>query len=862
MNKTLNNNATSLLAQYLARENLTVVHNATAQTASIDLANRVLELPTWDTSSVGAQAKPVYHGLVGHEVAHALHTPAKEWVEAQTEIAGVGSSTRARAVAQDFVNVVEDARIEKIIKREFPGLKSDFAHMYDTMWKMDAFQCKAKDLNTMRFIDRLNLHYKVGIHAGVTVPFTDVERETIKRIDRAVSFRDVVDIAKDLYTAAQEEQQDEQGDEAKQSKPEDKKDAQKGKKGQPCDQGEKSEKSEKGESTKSEGESQDSDNQQDAEGDGNGNGSEGEENGEGSQSDGKDGQKSDANADADANDEKSSPDAEKQEIGEGNKSSDHTNADTDIVPYGCTTQQNMSKFVNGLVNVKIDEEPIRVPNIDPTSIVVEPADFIAMVEQGTLYTYYGGGKGQPAPQEIAEQSAALFAEMTAKQKSAVDHMSRRFEMRKAAKDFARQSSCKSGRISTRQLSKYKFSEDIFDRLTIKRDEKNHGIVILLDWSGSMAHMISDVVQQVGGILQFCRRVGIPAEVYFFNSMYNKWAEERFNKMYPAKGNANAPTRPYAIRYGMADSAGFSGMDWHTAEAMAFTDHVCHLPNGSTAKGGNVILSAFSLVKVYDANMDNRKFAATFGRLLLVANAVGSKTMTAAKGNMVFPESLQMGNTPLDESILSMREIVNNFRKSSNSKVTFISMSDGEGQGLTNHYHATTRGMMRQAEKNTKTVTTVLIDGSNGRRYENGKLDHGHCRDKTHSTCVQMFRDATGVEIAGIMMLQGGTSLSYTGMYTNNMPKCADYLAEAAQREKDQKQFQAEDFFAMPVNGYNSYFFINVKSSTQVNHEQIKERKRLESLKNRKTAIEREMILNAEQSQCNRAFINRLMDIVA
>ena len=43
---------------------------------------------------------------------------------------------------------------------------------------------------------------------------------------------------------------------------------------------------------------------------------------------------------------------------------------------------------------------------------------------------------------------------------------------------------------------------------------------------------------------------------------------------------------------------------------------------------------------------------------------------------------------------------------------------------------------------------------------------------------------------------------------------------------------------------------------------MKERKRLESLKNRKTAIEREMILNAEQSQCNRAFINRLMDIVA
>jgi hypothetical protein len=861
MNKTLNNTATSLLAQYLARENLTVVHSATAHTASIDLGNRVLELPTWDTSSVGAQAKPVYHGLVGHEVAHALHTPAKEWVEAQTEIAGAGSSERARAVAQDFVNVVEDARIEKIIKREFPGLKSDFAHMYDTMWKMDAFQCKSKDLNTMRFIDRLNLHYKVGIHAGVTVPFTDVERETIKRIDRAVSFRDVVDIAKDLYTAAQEEEKQNQDDQSQSDKSQsDKKDGQKGKKGQPCEDGE------KGESTESEGESQDSENEQDAEGDGNGSGSEGDQDGEGKQSDDKDGQKSDADdADAEADAEGSSDDAEKQEIGKGNKQADHTNADTDIVPLGCTTQQNMSKFVNGLVNVKIDEEPIRVSNIDPMSIVVEPADFVALVEQGTMYSSYGAGKGPVATQEIAEQSAALFVQMTANQKSAVDHMCRRFEMRKAAKDFARSSSCKSGRISTRQLSKYKFSEDIFDRVTLKRDEKNHGIVILLDWSGSMSSMLVDVVQQIGGIIQFCRRVGIPAEVFFFNSMYNKWAEERFNKMYPAKTpNGDKPTRCNAIRYGMTNNPqnGYATMDWSTEEAMAFTDHVCHLPAGTTAKGGHVILSAFSLVKVYDANMDNRKFAATFGRLLLVANSVGSRTMNQSKGNLVFPETLGMGNTPLDESILAMREVVNKFRKSSNSKVTFLSMSDGEGQGLTNQYHATTRGKTRQAEKNTKTVTAVLIDGLNGRRYENGKLDHGSCRDKTHSTCVQMFRDATGVEIAGIMMLPGKTSLAYTGMYMNNTPPGADYKVEAAQREKDQKQFEAEDFLAMPINGYNSYFFICVKNARQVDHDQAKERKRLDGMKNRKTAIEREMFLNADLNQCNRSFINRLMDIVA
>jgi hypothetical protein len=128
----------------------------------------------------------------------------------------------------------------------------------------------------------------------------------------------------------------------------------------------------------------------------------------------------------------------------------------------------------------------------------------------------------------------------------------------------------------------------------------------------------------------------------------------------------------------------------------------------------------------------------------------------------------------------------------------------------------------------------------------------------------MFRDATGCEIAGIMMLQGRSShLGYTSMYSQNLNKMhKEHKAQQEQMEKDTKQFEAEDFLAAPIDGYNSYFFIKVKSDRDLKNEQFKERKRLETLKNRKTAIEREMILNAEQTQCNRAFINRLMDIVA
>ena len=874
MSNSLNNASTNLLAQYLAREQLTVVHNATASTASIDLANRVLELPTWDTSKVGAQAKPVYHGLVGHEVAHALHTPADQWLTAQSEIAGANSSDRAKAVAQDFVNVVEDARIEKMIVREFPGLKSDFAHMYDTMWKMDAFGCKGKDLGGMRFIDRLNLHFKVGKHAGVAVPFSDEEQEIVKRIDRAVSFRDVIDIAKDLYNTAkqeEEEQNDPQGDDGQQTQTGNKQDGQNGKKNQPCNPGE------KGESSQSDSQSDDSQDGEEQKSEGNGKGNsqdEGDEDGESGSSSAGEGDEdgNDSNAESqdgtDGSEDKSSKDGEKNEFdpnAKGKVADRHTNADTDIVPLGSTTQKNLSKFVDGLVNVKIDEEPIRVPNIDPSDIVVDCADFVKLVDSTAhVPSYYGAGaKSINVAQEVEEQAMALFAEMTKKEKSAVDLMVRQFELRKAAKDFARQSSCKTGRISPRHLAKYKFSEDIFDRVTIKRDEKNHGIVILLDWSGSMSPIISEVVSQVGGILQFCRRAGIPAEVYFFNSMYNKWAEERFTKNPALCGTGNQKrTRQDALRYGIG---GFGSSNWMIEEAMDFTDRVCHLPAGTTAKGGHVILKAFSLIKVYDAKMDNRKFASTYGRLLLLANTYGSRgsRIDGFKGNLGFGECLNMGDTPLDESILAMREVVSKFRKSSNSKVTFISMSDGEGQGLTNMYSYTKRGQTRSSEKAQKTVTAVLIDGRNGRRYENGKLDRGYARDKTHSTCVEMFRDATDCEIVGIMMIPGKrANLAYIGMYCTNFPKFKDHKDAEVKRNADEKQFTDEGYVAVPVDGYNSYFFLSVTTERDIARDQEKERRRLESLKNRKMAVEREMILNGEKNQANRAFINRLMGIVA
>ena len=64
------------------------------------------------------------------------------------------------------------------------------------------------------FIDRLNLHFKVGIHCGVEIPFTAQELAIVNRIAAATTFDQVERLAAEVYEMEKQQkrdQQDEQG---------------------------------------------------------------------------------------------------------------------------------------------------------------------------------------------------------------------------------------------------------------------------------------------------------------------------------------------------------------------------------------------------------------------------------------------------------------------------------------------------------------------------------------------------------------------------------------------------------------------------------------------------------------------------
>ena len=177
------------LARLLATENLIVEHRK-VPTASFDVDRRILTLPNWDRAS-----STVYDMLVGHEVGHALFTPCEDWTE-------------AHKCPKDFINVIEDARIEKLMKRKYPGLRKSFAGGYKELNDKDFFGIGGEDLNTFSLIDRINLHFKIG--ASAMLPFAEDEKIFVTRTENAETFDEVCEIAVDVYNFSKQEKVQEQ----------------------------------------------------------------------------------------------------------------------------------------------------------------------------------------------------------------------------------------------------------------------------------------------------------------------------------------------------------------------------------------------------------------------------------------------------------------------------------------------------------------------------------------------------------------------------------------------------------------------------------------------------------------------------
>ena len=176
----------STLAKLLAEEDIFVVHKQ-METAYFNSKSRELGLPIWKDEEMTAD---IYDLMVGHEIGHALWTPLD-----MLEAAAI------RKIDHGFVNILEDARIEKKAKRKYPGLVGVFNRGYVDLVKKDFFGTTKKNIASMNLIDRINVFFKSG---DITIPFSDEEKVWVEKTAATETPDEVLDLAEELYAWMEE----------------------------------------------------------------------------------------------------------------------------------------------------------------------------------------------------------------------------------------------------------------------------------------------------------------------------------------------------------------------------------------------------------------------------------------------------------------------------------------------------------------------------------------------------------------------------------------------------------------------------------------------------------------------------------
>ena len=446
-------NQKDLLAKLLATEDVTVMH-ANAKTASFDVKNRVLTLPVWNDMT-----NETYDHLTGHEVGHALYTPFEGW-EKELKKKDMGPGFKS------FLNVVEDARIEKLIQRRYPGLRRSFVMSYKKMIADGFFGGDIDKINTYPIIDRINTFFKAGPTAGVLIE-TD-EQVWVDEIEKLETWDEVVDVATRLYEYAKLKKEEEN-------------------------------------ELAQEMEHEFGDEDEDGEFD---NDEFGDESIDG-ESESIEGLESDQTSDDETDDEDATGESNIKGAGD-----DDVKSKTDEA-----LSQNINANYNNDSGIEVKNIMLNTADVSP--LIVDYKTIISDFEEfdikrkaiGESIDYMGNSL------LLGKRGEKLFTKFMANNKKSIAYLVKEFEMKKSAKEYVRATTAKTGVIDPVKMNSYLYNDDIFKKVTTIPEGKSHGMIMYLDWSGSMHYDMKATMDQLLNLVNFSRIVNIPFCVYAFTTGY-------------------------------------------------------------------------------------------------------------------------------------------------------------------------------------------------------------------------------------------------------------------------------------------------------------------------------------------------------
>ena len=678
----------SQLAKLLATEDLVVEHKK-VQTACFNVHTRVLTLPLWEKAS-----NTVYDLLVGHEVGHALFTPDEDWLDKVK-------------VPQQFVNVVEDARIEKLMKRKYAGLAKTFYNGYKELNEDDFFQIEEEDISTFNLADRANLFFKIGNYSSIPIEDGE-ESEIINLIAASETFADALIAAEELYKYCKKEKEQEQ-------------------KVADFDSHEMS---------------------------------------GGSQSPANDMvETNDSSSEQEGDSDNSQPREDEGSYG-GTAQGDQTQVSSSDDEPEVRTADSLEEKIRDLVgNDPYDSVYVEIPQLNLDTIIGNNSEIhkeidTSFAHQQKLHNNHAEEKGY-TPVNLYKESDLEFKKFKTSAQKEVNYLVKEFECRKAADQYARASTARTGVLDTARLHTYKYNEDLFKKVSVIPDGKNHGLVFVLDWSGSMSDLMIDTCKQLFNLVWFCKKVSIPFEVYAFT---NEWRRGEYD--YETDRYIAADRTPHYER----------------KESLLIVDETFSMMNILTSKVSG---------KDLEHQLQN------IWRLACCFSRTYSSPYT-------YPNRMCLSGTPLNEALISLHQILPKFQKENKlQKVQCIVLTDGEANQLTYH---------KEVKRNwdSKSVlgsgyvhphNTFLRDRKLGTTY---MVDYGY--HAFTDTLLHNLKDKfPSTNFIGIRVIENRNAQRFITLYHSSADK---------QYEKIQNDWKKLRSFTITNSGYDAYFGLSSTALSQ------------------------------------------------
>ena len=574
----------STLAKLLSEEDINVVHKQ-METAYFNSKTRELGLPIWKDEDM---TKDIYDLMVCHEIGHALWTPLDMLEKASV-----------RKLNHGVVNIIEDARIEGFVKTKYPGAIGVMKRGYTDLVTKDFFGTKNEDINTFNLIDRINVFFKSG---DDTIRFSDEEKVWVDRVAAVKTEDEVLDLAEELYKWMEEN--------APETDNHDNGEAGAGETGD-----------------ENEGETSD------------GNGNSGGDASDSSAGDTGDEAGTDAGTGTGEGEEVDDKTGDNG-MGAGNDSGDDTDSVLDGSDSGLGATEGGDGEVNTAASPKTDKagtsamDAMRdkaaadriygnIPKVDLDKIVVGYKTVVSEMKK-----HYSEAKVGDTLyfEKTLEEAEALKKDS----KKTVAYMVKEFEMKKAADQYARAAVSKTGSLDMGRLHTYKFNDDIFKKVTTLPGATNHGLVMMIDWSGSMSDNLKGTLTQVFNLVWFCRKVNIPFSVVAFSDVYSR------------------------------------NGGWGSRPEPKFT------------KAGDIALREFNLLEFFNSDMTASEENEMIHNLIMYVSRFARYREWSEEGYPYnIPSKYSMGGTPLNDSIIALMDFVPAFKeKTGVQKINTIILTDG------------------------------------------------------------------------------------------------------------------------------------------------------------------------------------------